>query len=412
MAEYTQSKLSIRQNILWNSAGSFIGLFCQWLITVFVARLSAGYDAAGVYSLAVSVYGIFMPVAQYRMYTYQVSDVRGENSAGEYLCFRAITCIAAIVLTLAYAFFTCSTSSLLAIALYAVYKTITLVIDVFHATDQQNERMDFIGQSLALQGFGSLIAFITVFATTHVLELSICSMAVVETLVLVFFDVPRTRRLTVVRPRISKSKTRHLLITCLPIVLAGVAASAAPSLPRQYLSYVQGDAALGAYASVAAPVAVIQMGASYIYNPLLGYFSNYFDKRDKRAFLSLFVKSVLGIVAVAIVCALAIQLFGAALLSAVYGERILPYLYLLQPLVLCAVLTGSMWFINDLLISLRDFKGTFMGSAASLLASVACIVFCVHTFGMNGVTVASILSCIAGMAVMGYRLARIIGREL
>ena len=51
--------LSTKQNMLWNSVGSMTYLACQWLTTVFVVRLSAGYDDAGLLSLAMSVVGIF-----------------------------------------------------------------------------------------------------------------------------------------------------------------------------------------------------------------------------------------------------------------------------------------------------------------------------------------------------------------
>ena len=83
--------LSIKKNMLWNSIGSLCNLGCQWLISVLIVRLSTGYDAAGIYSLGISTYNIFGSIAQYRMYTYQVSDVKNENTTGEYLTFRLIT---------------------------------------------------------------------------------------------------------------------------------------------------------------------------------------------------------------------------------------------------------------------------------------------------------------------------------
>ena len=52
-------KLSIKANMLWNSIGSMTYLGCQWLVTIFVVRLSSGYDAAGLLSLAMAVVGIF-----------------------------------------------------------------------------------------------------------------------------------------------------------------------------------------------------------------------------------------------------------------------------------------------------------------------------------------------------------------
>ena len=66
-------------------------LACQWLVTVLVVRLSAGYDDAGLLSLAMSVVGIFGTFANYKMGTYQISDIRRENDLAEYLGFRCLT---------------------------------------------------------------------------------------------------------------------------------------------------------------------------------------------------------------------------------------------------------------------------------------------------------------------------------
>ena len=67
-----------------------------WFILPMVNKRAGGspilwFSDAGLYSLSMSVYGIFFPIAQYRMYTYQVSDVNGENTVGEYLSFRLLT---------------------------------------------------------------------------------------------------------------------------------------------------------------------------------------------------------------------------------------------------------------------------------------------------------------------------------
>lgn len=406
-----QKGLSIRRNMLWNSVGSLVNLGCQWLISILVVRLSEGFGAAGVYSLAISVYGIFSQLAQYRTYTYQVSDVSGENSPGEYLAFRGVTCLAAMAATMAYACLTCQSDVLLAIFLYALYKMASLMIDVLHASDQQAHRMDYVGISLAAQGVASVAVFVLVFSSTHSLELTLLAMAASVAAIGVAYDLPHARRLAEIVPRISPSKARHLLVRCAPVVVAGIACSAAPSVPRQYLSAVMGNAALGVYASVAAPVALIQMSASYIYNPLLGYFSERFARRDSRGFARLLAATLLGIVAVGVACALGLELFGAQILSLVYGEGILEHLYLLQPLVFCAVVTGLMWFVNDLLISLRGFGSTLAGSLIALASSLIVMVPAVSVLGMNGVTAANVISCLAATVFMLVSLGRILRRR-
>ena len=241
ISEREVKPLSIKQNMLWNSFGSITYLACQWLITILVVRLSSGYEAAGTLSLAMSVYNIFAPFAIYRMYTYQVSDVKRENTVGEYFAFRIITSSAALVCCLVYAALTCPGSALLAIALYAIFKIVGLLIDVLHGLDQVNKRMDYIGKSLVIQGVLTLAAFCSVFAVTASLEFALASMAIVTVLVGVLYDFPRSSRFEALKIKISRKKTLHLLKYCLPIVVAAVACAAAPSIPRQFLSFSQGE---------------------------------------------------------------------------------------------------------------------------------------------------------------------------
>lgn len=387
--------------MLWNSVGSITNLACQWLITILIVRLSGGYAAAGLYSLAAAVYGIFAPIAHYRMYTYQISDVKKENTTGEYFVFRCLTTGGALLVCMGYALFTCSQDAWAAIFLYGLYKTVAFLIDVLHACDQLHHRMDFMGKSLMIQGIVSLAFFVVVFAVTGDLELTLAAMTAGIVAVGVLYDLPRTRMLERIKPGISRKKAARLFLVCLPFVVAGLAAAATPSVPRQYLSFVFGDEALGAYASVAAPVTIIQMGASYIYNPLLSYFSEYYAAADRRGFCKMLGISMLAIAGIGAVCVGGFYLLGEPVLVLVFGESIRAYVYLLIPLAVLAIFTGFSWFINDLLISMRDFKGTVLGSFVPLGVTVVAMIPLVDAYGMNGITYAGIVATACGIAVMG-----------
>ena len=89
--------------MLWNSIGSMTYLGCQWLVTIFVVRLSSGYDAAGLLSLAMAVVGIFGTFANYKMGTYQISDIKHEHTLGEYLGFRCFMLAVAFLCCIVYA---------------------------------------------------------------------------------------------------------------------------------------------------------------------------------------------------------------------------------------------------------------------------------------------------------------------
>lgn len=396
-----QEPLSMKRNMLWNSAGSFTNLLAQWLITVLVVRIASGYDAAGLYSLAVSVYGIFAPVAQYRMYTYQISDTHHESTVGEYFTLRVITNGIALVACFGYALLTCPLSAVPAIMLYGLFKSAALLIDVFHACDQRHYRMDYIGISLAMQGVSSLAIFALAFSLTQNLEITLALMSLALLVIGLVYDMPRSNGFEKLRLGITWRKTRYLLLKCLPIVIGALAMAAAVSAPRQYLFDAMGEATLGVYASVAAPVAIIQTGASYIYYPLIGYFADYYDRGEKRKLIGLLLRVTGGIALVGVACAVLLELFGAPILEMFFANNIGQYAYLLVPMIVSAMITAYVWFLNDLLIAVRDFRGNLIGSIVPLVVALACMVPFVQWWGMNGVSFTAIASYLAAAVSMG-----------
>lgn len=400
MADNADNGLSLKQNMFWNSFGSLVYLGCQWLITVLVVRLTNGYDVAGMLSLAMSVYNMFSSLALYRMYTYQVSDVKHENSVGEYFAFRILTCSIALVCIAVYSIATCEPAALPAIIAYAAYKIASLLIDVLHGLDQQFRRMDLVGKSLTMQGVVSLLIFCIAQVLTSNLVVTLIAMTVAIIAIGLLYDLPQSTHFEPLKIGISRKKAWHLLSYCFPIVVAAVACGAAPSLPKQILSSMEGTTALGIYASVAAPVTIIQMGASYIYNPLLSYFSEAYAKKDMHHLFLLLVKASLGIAALGIVAAVALEFLGEPILTLMYGSGIAPYTYLLIPAIICSMITAYVWFLNDVLVALRKFRGSFIGNVCAAALSVPAAFAFIPLFGMNGVSFANIVAYAISALIM------------
>lgn len=400
----TSKKLSLKQNMLWSSAGSMINMVCQWLITVLIIRLSFGnYDIAGVYTLAMSVYAIFSHVAHYRMYVYQVTDVENENTIGEYLAFRVITCFVALIACGIYGVITCELDAILPILLYGVFKSAGYMIDVFHAEDQRYERMDYIGISLGMQGISTLVLFSVIFYFTQNLSLALLAMAVGVFLIGMIYDYPRTNRFKKIKFGITCKKTTYLFKHCFSIVAGFMAGSCAPSIPRQFLFYRFGDSALGVYGTVSAPVAVIQMGASYIYNPLMGYFADHHAKKNREAFKNLFAKASLGILGVGVVCTILLIFFCEPLLVFLFGSSIESYVDIMPLIAISSVLFAYMAFLNDLMITCRKFGGALIGGLLALAVSGITTPFLVNSFYMNGVTLAMIIGAgLSSLFMLAY----------
>ena len=93
------------------------------------------------------------------------------------------------------------------------------------------------------------------------------------------------------------------------------------------------------------------------------------------------------------------MVLGEPVLVLVYGSKMSGFGYLLIPLVILSLATGYMWFINDLLMAIRNFRATFLGNIAALVLSVACLPFILR-FEMSGVTLACIVSSLGGTVFM------------
>lgn len=398
----------MRENMLWNSAGSITYLACQWLVTVLIVRLSDGYNAAGLLSLASSVTGTFGTFANYKMGVYQISDIKHENTTSEYLGFRLITLGGSFIACIIYSLITCPLSSILTITLYFIFKAVGLVIDIMHGLDQVNRRMDFIGKSFILQGVSTLAAFTVVFGLTQSLDLAIMAMTAAAFGVLFLFDLPHSRTFESYGVHITAKKTFYLLKQSFSAVLASLACSAIYTAPKQLLLVMVSDAALGIYSSAAAPALVVQMGATYLYAPLLDVFARHHYERNKQEMLRLLKRTALGVIAIGIVCYIGAGLLGEWALCLLFGESIRPYAYLLQPVVVTSVATAFLWFFGDLLVALRSFRGYFLGNAIALASVVPLGVFCIQQWGMNGVSFAATAASFIGAATMALFLATII----
>jgi len=400
--------LSLKANMLWNSAGSLVYFGFQWLLTVVVVRISGNYEAAGVLALAMTVFNVVSPISVYRMFTYQISDVAHENTLGEYLSFRLVVTAIAMAFAIVYTSLTCPTASILPIMLYLVYKMLSQFIDSLHATMQLNSRMDYVGISSALQGFGSFAVFCIVFYLTNSLELSFVGMSLVIVIIGWCYDRPRALCFEPIELGISTAKVRHLLIYCFPIVVAAIACSVSSSIPRQYLAITQGEALLGAYASVAAPAAIIQMGSSYVYTPILSTLAEQYLNRDREGFARLLSKAILAIVAIGILSTIVLLIIGDWLLAFLFGPSIVEYAYLLLPVIGSTFVAGILWFFNDLLIAIRRFGAAFAGNAVALAVTLLTTMPLVDGFGANGVSFASIVAFSCGVAVLAFFILRAI----
>ncbi|SDU78212.1 lipopolysaccharide biosynthesis protein [Arcanobacterium phocae] len=379
----TNKQLSLKDNMLWNSAGSMVRLACNYLITIAAVRLSSGFDVAGGLAIAMSIANLVLPFADYRLRTLQITDVKNERSSNHYVGLRILTSFIAFFAGSFYALFTASLNNLVPVILYLIYCLIISFTEVFRAIDWRNYRMDISGISYILQGVIDVVSFSFGLWLTNSLIWAIIAMTVSEILLGILYDAPRAAKFESIKPALEILPSLKLLLTLTPLAVSQVLSTIVFTIPRQQLEISLGADALGIYASVASPVLIVQMGATYVYSPLLRELAQRLNS-DKHSALKLIKKTTGFILLITGLLSVLLLIFGNWLLTILFGNEISQHTYILQPAILFTLITAFVWFMNDLLITIRNYKGAFIGNAIAAVLTITLSQGFITMFGING----------------------------
>ena len=376
--------MNYKRQALYNTVGNLVYLLSLWLISVLTVRLS-GFEAAGVFSLAMSIGNIFYFIAVYGMRSFQASDSVYQYAPRDYILLRGITTAASLVLLLGYlALAGYSVYVSLAIFIYSVYRFFEAYSDVFFGELQRVGHLEVCGVSMSCKGVLSVLAFALVFGKTQNLNWALLAMSAVACAALFLYDIrgyKKYRNRAVDQPahppmELLKAGFPMLLTTLFPIIVTAV--------PRLALERCWGEAVLGAYSSVSAPTVLI---TSIVPNVLaafmtlfgLCYHRGEYQRLLKMLGIVLLCTAAFGLAA----CAVAFFL-GDPVMSLIFGEAIRPHLYLLIPLILATTVYALSMAANSILISIRQPFWLTLCAASALVTSLAISYPLVRAFGEMG----------------------------
>lgn len=360
----------IGKSIIYNSLGSGVYLFCQWIITFIVVWI-AGYEVAGMLSIAMSVATTYVVIATFNMRNYQSSDIVGRYSEKTYLVSRVFTSSIAIFVTLIYSI--CKGFSfyqVLCINIFMLFKIGEAATDILHGSLQKKWRFDVIGISYFGRGIISVAFFSLGLYITKDLLIALSLMAGATIAFILLYDVRMYKSEYSTYGKFKFGEMIRLLLQCVPMVLYGLMFSYVSMYPRVAVEEMFGTKLLGFYASVAAPALIIQTAASFIFNPFITVFANHYNDGKLKEFRRLTIKILVFIL-----------LFGAAgvvlghfvapiALPILFGAEITPYAYLFDGVVIISTMTAIIWFFGTLLVIVRNYFGLLLGAIASLATTL------------------------------------------
>ena len=393
-------ELSLKQNLLWNTAGCLTYQGCQWLTTILVVVLSSSYENSGILAFAMATGNIFYAFATYSMRTFQVSDIENRFSSSNYVAFRVVTIAIASVACIAYSLIIASDIATgIAMAAYLLFKADEAFANVLYGIDQKAERMDFIGISQGVRGVLSIAAFSAVLIAGGSLTLAFLAMFVCCVAVTVLYDVPHSRKCDAVSLRLTPSICGQMFRLCAPNVVSNLAYGAVATLARQWFGLSYGEEALGIYAAVATPCVLVQVMANYLYSPFLVPIARSWTQRNKAELRSQLIKLFGGMAGVIVVCLALSALFGAPVIELVYGSDIADYSWMIVPAMAAASAMAAAALLTDLLVVMRRYYLAAGISITSLISCAALMVPCTDLWYMNGLNVVIGVSFVIGMAV-------------
>lgn len=364
---------NVKKTMFWLSIGMLVYFFCQWLMTIFIVRLT-DYKVAGDFALVLTSSNVFAQIALFGMRPYQISDIRQQFSDKAYLTSRIFTCGLSVLAGAVFCLFSDFTIiQKICLLVYLIYRATEGGFDVLHGMLQNAGRIDIAGISLIVRGVVPLMLFCVVLALFKELLTALVVITLFSLIWMILFDYNRAKIFSVNRlitdERVQLKQLVSLLKDCFPLVVGNLVYSLILFVPRYYVEGIYGTNALGVYASVAAPATVVPLLAQYIYTPYMPIISEHYLKRRKRLLSRLIFKLTLAVTLVGGGMLLAGHLFGEWGLVLLFGESIREHSYLLVPILLSVVCTAFVYFLNAIIISIR--RNNIM-----LISSVVAVILC------------------------------------
>lgn len=396
----------LRRNVILNTAGNLVFFASQYLLIILVMRLSGAY-ANGLLSTAMNLANPVLSFACYGMRSFQISDFTPQYSDRTYLRSRYITVLAAGLGCCGFAMLVSYTAEQrIVIFLYTLCRLSEGLVDVWHGYLQKAERMDLVGISFGVRGLASILSFAAGLALTQDLILTLAVMCALNWLYVFLADIPFGRK-SADFAFSGGGTVFALLLECLPLAVYSFLNSSVGSVVKYYCERICGTEVFGNFNSVFAPVQILQVGAAYIFVPFLTWFAHWWTDREGKRYRRGLLITFAALAGLWLCGGIGAALLGPWAFRLLYGEKILAYMGILQPLVAATIITTLVLILCHLLTIAREMRGLILGNLAGIAASFVLASPMIRAFGATGAAWATVFSrLVQAIVMLGYLLWR------
>lgn len=390
----------ISKNFCWNAVGNTAYNGLQWLITVIVAR-KAGFDNAGILSIAMSLSLTFRTIAYFGIRNFQISDENNKYSSADHTGFRIVTCGASLVLCMIFAVLSgYDKAVLIAIFCYMLFRVSEGFSDLFQGMLQKNERLDTVGICLTVKAIITTAAFIVAFYSTTSMNYALGAMAVSALVVTFLIELPLTEKICRFKTTVEWEKCRKLAIETTPLLVHLLLISVTLNMPKYALSLAYDEACLGAYSSIFSVSQIIQAVFQYMYTPFMTEFSRLYSNGRMQEIKKLAVKIFFVFVILLTFFVVIMQLVGTSVLMLIFGKEIEQYKFMIIPAIISVCAYCTMVFVCTLETIMRKFRVMIMGQLVGVTSGIVCTLLFMKILGANGVSYGMAVGAVSASVVM------------
>jgi O-antigen/teichoic acid export membrane protein len=341
-----------------------------------------GFYETGIYSLAISYTTIFFAVSSFGVRPYQISDVLHRHCDGTYIATRVISSgIALILFCLSLFFARFPPYTLICCFILLFFKFIESFTDVAYGILQKLNRYNKIAISDILRGIIPVVFFVLALVFKGLIW-GLLAMAVSAALVLILFTIPSFINHKDFSRTVNLRESIIILASSIPIMLLYFVYPFFNFITRYTINFFFGEEKLGYYTSITVFIIIISYFLNSVLAVIAPWFSTLYIEEKYVSIRKNIFFLVLMILSGAFVLCCFCYFLGKNAISLVFGEKILPYYYLLIPTIIVSSIMAIVSVFNSVFLAIQKRKSALAANFSGVLVCSLLVYPMVKYFGM------------------------------
>ena len=311
-----------KKNIIWNFLGLSINSFNSMLFLIIINRINGPADG-GIFTYAFSLISLLYFIGLYFNRPYQIANENKKNIK-DFIVTRCITTIimflVSIILTIILNY---NLYKSLVIILICIFRSLESISDVLYGIEQKRGMLYLSGYSLFAKGILGLLCFLLVDIFTKNILLSICSLIIVNLVIILLFDIKKNRGY--IKGKYNYKNIINILKSTFPIFVFSFLNVYLVNSSKYTLDFICSAEIQNIYGIILMPGTILSLCSQYILNPYLLNLNDYISSKKYYIFEKNIKKIMLSIFFIGFLCILACYTLGVPVLNYIYNIDLIDY---------------------------------------------------------------------------------------